>query len=221
MCIPLLWKWYTWGFLEMNCACDRFQFPCHLECRIPSLQADLEWVLCFCVYKPEKTHGYQSLGFLMSTHTLIHTTACGGCINTHTHAHTSHHTLHWKKWLREKTLSATPRGRTSVSTTLDPTLNQFSYTPPLPHSLGGKKTPTHLTDKRHFSLRTTLPNTCDSPRVRVKVHESIDDNRAGHDLVDVRSPSWVQVKHAQDEWAQFFTVLVRDGRERPPHDLQD
>ena len=55
----------------------------------------------------------------------------------------------------------------------------------------------------------------------VKVHESVDDNRAGHDLVDVRSPSWVQVEHAQDERAQFFTVLVRDGRERPPHDLQD
>ena len=71
--------------------CDCFQFPCHLECRIPSLKVDLESVLCFCVYKPEKTHGYQSLGFLMSTHTLMHTTAHGVCINTHTHTHTHTH----------------------------------------------------------------------------------------------------------------------------------
>ena len=144
-----LWKWYTWGFLEMNCACDRFQFPCHLECRIPSLQADLEWVLCFCVYKPEKTHGYQSLGFLMSTHTHWYIQQHVGAVltHTHTHAHTSHHTLHWKKWLREKTLSATPRGRTSVSTTLDPTLNRFSYTPPLP-PLPRRKKNTHAPDRQ-------------------------------------------------------------------------
>ena len=65
VCVPLFMEVvHLFFFLEMNCTCDRFQFPCHLECHIPSLKADLECVLCFCVYKPEKNTWLSKLGIL-------------------------------------------------------------------------------------------------------------------------------------------------------------
>ena len=58
------------------------------------------------------------------------------------------------------------------------------------------------------------------PKVCIKVHECIKNYRLCHHLVYIWSSSRIQVKHAQYQLAQCFTVLIRDRRKCASHDLQ-